>query len=180
VMNISGGGFGAIVSDAIVDCIDAGMVVCVSAGNDRTNLDVAPRFPGQSDPDVVLVAGSAMSDTPYHLGFRNRTNYGTAVSVVAPAQHIRVANRTSSSSYNRSSGTSYAAPLTAGVLACMVQGTGRLTGRAQVQAVKARLLTVATAGRFRPQPQFGIGTLPDRVLYLDPNRSPPEPFGFTA
>ena len=171
VMNISGGGFSDIVSEAVTSCIDAGMVVCVSAGNSRTNLDLAPRYPGQSDPDVILVAGSAMSDTPYHLGYNSRTNYGSAVTVVAPSQTLRIAAHTSADGYRIRSGTSYGVAYVSGVVACMLESRARLIGRKEVQAVKQAVVETATTGRLRPQPQLQIGTLPDRLLYLDPEAS---------
>jgi hypothetical protein len=51
----------------------------------------------------------------------------------------------------------------------MLQGKSRLAGRAQVQAVRGALIANATTGRLVPQPQFGIGELPDRILWLDPD-----------
>jgi len=51
----------------------------------------------------------------------------------------------------------------------MLQGRPRPASRAHVQAVRAELLANATTGRFRPQPQFPTGTLPDRILWLDPD-----------
>lgn len=168
VMNLSLGGFGSSVSSAISDIINAGMVICCSAGNLRQNLDATDRFPTESDGDLIVVGGIAMGDVPYYQG-NGGTNFGSSVSILAPAQRCYLANFNGNSSFGLVTGTSFAAPYTAGVVACMLEGRPRLNGRAQVQSIKAALLRNATRGRFVRQPQFGIGYLPDRILYLDPD-----------
>lgn len=113
-----------------------------------------------------------MSLLPYHLGnptdSRNTvqvgTGWGSEVDILAPAQHIWMADK-ATDGFMQWSGGSWAVPLTAGVIACMLQGHARLTTRAEVQALNTKLIANATTGLLRPA--YGY-TLPDKVLYLDP------------
>ncbi len=174
----SGGGVAA----AVASMIDAGIVVTGPAGNAVTNLSTLDVFPAEA-PDAICVAGLGMADIPYYeygvdlptgvLTFG--TNFGTSVSIMAPAQGVLLASASvlGIGSYRVGSGTSYASPMVAGVVACMLQGYEKLTSRTQVQAVKTKLLANATTGKLRSA--FGLTPLPDRILYLDPGQVGPEP-----
>jgi hypothetical protein len=174
VVNLALAGFSSTLNEAVSDMIDAGMVVVAAAGNAMKDLGTINQYPAESDADVVIVGGVGMADIPYYSGAFG-TDYGSEVDIVAPSQTIRTAWATSDSTFILLEGTSMGASLTAGVVACMLQGHARLTGRSQVQAVKAQLLANATTGKFRAQAQFNIGTLPDRILYLDPDQTAPGP-----
>lgn len=159
---------------AIADLIDAGIVCVASASNEGIELGVGGNIYPAQTTDVICVGGAGMADIPQYFsrddGSQSVTNYGSVVDILAPAQFGRAAGIASDAAYLRSSiSTSGAAGYVSGVVACMLQGKSRLTTRTQVQAVKAKLLANATTGRFRAQAQFGIGTLPDRILYLDPD-----------
>ncbi|MDH6235150.1 subtilisin family serine protease [Mesorhizobium soli] len=169
------------VLNAIAGAIDAGIVMVGSAGNDAVNLSTGDVLPAMA-PDAVCVGGSGMADLPYYaynVGFSGLptygTNYGIAVDILAPSQRVRqaAASVMGVGSWRTGTGTSYGSPLTAGVIACMLQGNPRLTSRAKVQAVKAKLTSNATSGKLRSD--FGLSPLPDRILYLDPNQAAPEP-----
>ena len=164
VLNLSLFANGATVETAVAACIDAGMVVVASAGND---LSGTVPIPG-STADVICVGGVAVNDTPYYTG-NFGTNFGTRVDILAGAQHVWTASFSGASDYQLGFGTSFAVPLVAGAVACMLQDRPRLTTRAQVQAVRSKLFANATTGRFAPQAQYPVGTLPDRILYLDPD-----------
>jgi subtilisin family serine protease len=177
VMFFSWSGFTAAVDAAVTDMIDAGIVCCFPAGNSLINIDATTVRPAESDPDTIVVGGLQLFDTPYYTPATNTgpfgTNYGfNDVDILAPAQWVRGANRISQGGgYRLGNGTSYAAPIVAGIIACMLQGYKRLTTRAQVQAVKAKLLANATTGKLKPLTMVD-GTqfeLPDRIAYLDPN-----------
>ena len=160
ILNLSLSASDATVGGAVADCIEADIVVVAAAANDLS--DSVP-IPGATD-DVICVGGIKANDTPCHTG-----NFGPHVDLLAAYERVRTAAVDAPDASRVSSGTSYGTPLTAGAVACMLQGRVRLTGRAQVQAVRAALLARATEGRFVPQPQAGIGDLPDRILWLDPD-----------
>ncbi|TGT72899.1 hypothetical protein EN802_13550 [bacterium M00.F.Ca.ET.159.01.1.1] len=170
------------VLSAIADVIDAGIAVCGPAGNSVTDLASINVFPAEA-PDAVCVAGLGMADIPYYGFGVDRptsaltfgTNYGSSVSIMAPAQGVKVAAASvlGAGSYFVAAGTSYASPMAAGVIACMLQDYQRPTTRTQVQAINAKLFSNATTGHLRNA--FGLSPLPDRILYLDPNQVGPEP-----
>lgn len=164
ILNLSLSADGATVGSAVAACIDAGIVVVASAANGRS--DSVP-IPGATT-DVICVGGIKANDTPYYTG-NFGTNFGPRVDLLAASERVWTASRTAPDAFRIASGTSFGAPLVAGALACMLQGRARLTGRTQVQAVREALIARATVGRFVPQPQFGIGALPDRILWLDPD-----------
>lgn len=179
VLFFSWTGFGAAVDSAVGALIDAGMVCCFIAGNDAEDITAAVVRPSESDPDTIVVGGIQYGDYPYYTpASRNGAGAGTNwsasdVDILAPAQLVLLARRSQDGGgYRVSSGTSYAAPVAAGVLACMLQGYKRLTTRAEVQALKAKLLANATTGKLRPmrkiQSPYDWMLLPDRILYLDP------------
>lgn len=152
--------------EALADVIDAGIPCFLPAGNNRMDLSQVLYEPAEGDPDAVIVAGSAMNDTPYLFG-SSGTNYGANdVDIVAPSQIVRHAENTADTTYTTGSGTSYGTPYTAGVAACMLQGYGRLRNRADVQALKTQLLANATQGELVSA--YGYD-LPDRLLYIDPD-----------
>lgn len=161
--------------EAVADLIDAGIVVVSVAGNFGDDMAVSPRYPG-TFADVICVGGVFANDTPALMGSLP-TGYGSRVDVSAAGRAVHAASHVADDEYIRFSGTSASAPAVAGVVACMLQGHSRLTTRAQVQAVRAKLIANATTGRLRDQTQFGLpaGGLPDRILYLDPDQTAPEP-----
>ena len=164
ILNLSLSANGSTVAAAVADCIDAGIVVVASAANGMT--DSVP-IPG-STADVICVGGIKANDTPYYTG-ASGTNFGPRVDLLAASERVWTAAIGANDAYRIATGTSFGAPLTSGVIACMLQGKVRLTTRTQVQAVRAAVMANTTAGRFVPQPQFGIGDLPDRILWLDPD-----------
>ena len=177
VVNLSLSAAGTAHDAAAGDLIDAGMVVVAAAGNDQLDLDVESRTPAEAT-DVLCVGGLGMADLPYYSSGYG-TSYGASVAVLAPAQDLQLADIDSDSDYRVASGTSYGCAMATGVVACMLQGHARLTTRAEVQAVRAKVIANATTGKFTAQSQWGIGTLPDKILYLDPDAAsetfPPAP-----
>ncbi|RWN58770.1 S8 family serine peptidase [Mesorhizobium sp.] len=160
------------VLSAIADMIDDGIVVVGAAGNGLADLSGINVYPAEAT-DAISCGGIGMADIPYYLT-NEGTNFGTGVDIVAPAQSIRAAAAPvrGVGDYHVFWGTSAAAPLVGGVVACMLEGHSRLTGRTQVQAVKTALLSNATTGKLRTA--FGLTPLPDKILYLDPNQVAPE------
>jgi len=167
-----GTGNSAPFATPVGNMIDAG-IVCVSiAQNGRVELGGGTNiYPGQT-ADVICVGGMGMADIPY---FRDSfgTNYGSPVDIMAPGQAVLAATNTGDSDYTTPSGTSGACALVAGVVACMLEGHDKPTTRTEVQSINAALLANATTGRFRDA--FGLTPLPDKILYMDPDQTAPEP-----
>lgn len=179
VLFFSWSGFDSTVDAAVTDLINAGLVCCFPAGNAAVDITASVVRPAESDPDAIVSGGLQLGDYPYYMPASNGgvgagTNWSlTDVDIVAPAQGVLLAQREQDGgTYSIVNGTSFAAPFTAGVVACMLQGYKRLTTRAEVQALKAKLLANATTGRLKPQrkaqPPYDWMQLPDRILYLDP------------
>lgn len=154
----------------IEDMIDAGIVVTGACGNNGTNGDFYPaQFNG-----VLACGGTKANDTPLYLTIGG-TNWASWVRISAPCENNRTAKATGNTAYGPGSGTSYAAPVVAGVIACMLQGLGRrLTGRDEVLETVERLLqqaspVIRTAGQYPRN-----NTLNPRLVYLDPRRTTAE------
>lgn len=168
----------AVAMDAI---ISNGIPVTTAAGNHRLNLDEVVQSPSEADPDVLAIGGCSVLDSPMHK-VTFGTSVGVAVQLYAPGLDLAVAlhlpspsvsdNYSSPSGFGLASGTSFASPLTAGVIACMLQGYQRLTSRQQVQAVNAKLILNSTKGKLKrfgtPYPDAAIN---NRILYIDPDIS---------
>ncbi|MDD7973452.1 S8 family serine peptidase [Roseinatronobacter alkalisoli] len=175
VMNVSLGATGSsgslnVAMDAVMD---AGIVLVSSAGNagnpvvDFTGLRHYPAC----FPDVVCVGGSNALDLPYWNGPTAQSNRGNRVDISGPAQQVWAGSFVGDDTYQTTSGTSFASPLTAAVLACMLQGRPRISSRAEYRELVEQLRHSATRGaiRFgenRNQPQGAI--IPDRLLYVAP------------
>ena len=177
VMFMSWVGFTSTIDAAVTDMINAGIVCCYPAGNEAIDITTSVVRPAESDPDTIVCGGIQIYDTAYYIpnttaGGEFGTNFSlTDVDILAPAQATMSVNRTSAGGgYRIDSGTSYATAVVAGVVACMLQGYKRLTTRAQVRAVKQRLLDNATTGALKPlrKKDGGLFNLPDRILYLNP------------
>lgn len=157
-------------STAVAALIDAGVVVVACAGNSRRDLATITVFPAESDPDVLVVGGINAADWPYYYN-ASGSNWGARVDVSAASSRVVCAGNGADDAYQTVNGTSFGCGLTTGAVACMLQGHSRLTSRAEVQAVRAHVRATATIGRITNS--WGI-TLPDRILYLNPDIEAPE------
>ena len=178
VANISIVGTDPAMASGVTDMIDAGLICVICAGNHQADLGSINQYPAESDVDGIVVAGSNMADLPYYdykFSSDYATNYGTRIDLVAPSSYIYTARRTGDSDYVNTSGTSFGTAYTSGVLACMMQGSSRLTTRGEVQTLKASLLSNATTGRLRFDYGYSSGDLPDKLLYLGPGVAPNSP-----
>lgn len=176
VMFMSWSGFNSTIDAAVTDMINAGILCCFPAGNEATDITASVVRPAESDPDTIVCGGIQMNDSAYYTPITSTGEFGTNwsltdVDILAPAQGTLSARRsTDGGGYRVGNGTSYATPMVAGVAACMLQGYRRMTTRAQVQALRQRILDNATTGALKPQRKkdHTLMQLPDRILYIDP------------
>lgn len=174
VFSMSLGGFAAF-PEILDGLIDAGIPVCVSAGNDWYDLDVGAYWPATStaDPDIIVVGATSMDDSPQQFSC-----FGNRVDIWSPGRWTKMQGTDAASS---PSGTSFACPYVAGVIACMLEGYGHQSTRAQVQAIKAKLIANSTKnvlhGFENYQGKNNSGSFPNisyrvdnnRLLYIDPH-----------
>ncbi|MEO8246699.1 MAG: S8 family serine peptidase [Chloroflexota bacterium] len=120
VINLSVGGFGysQLMSEAVLHAWQRGAVIVAAAGNERTS---APSFPAAYD-HVVGVSATQADDE-----FTNWSNYGATVDVSAPGAAVTTTDcggcslsSAGTPGYAAISGTSFATPNTAGVVALLM------------------------------------------------------------
>ncbi|MCH9673421.1 MAG: S8 family serine peptidase [Gammaproteobacteria bacterium] len=118
-----------------------GGVVVMAAGNEGQSL------PGADSPEIVTVSATTSADVR-----ASWSNYGPIVDVSAPGVSIYTTNR--SGSYNAWSGTSFASPATAGVVALIMAANPELSP-AEVQSVLEQSAVDLDADGW--DPQYGHG-----------------------
>lgn len=118
VMNISIGGSSSssTMQSAINYAWNKGAVVIASAGNNANN---SPNYPAALD-NVVAVTGTTSSDT-----LASWSSYGNWVDLSAPGESILTT--ANGGGYRYGSGTSFAAPVTAGVAALVLSAKPSLS-----------------------------------------------------
>ncbi|MGA1362414.1 MAG: S8 family serine peptidase [Ilumatobacteraceae bacterium] len=120
VANLSlGGGYSAVMNDAIARAVADGITVVVAAGN--SNADACLTSPA-SAPSAITVAASTSTD--YKAGY---SNYGSCVDLFAPGSSITSAWYDSTTSTRTISGTSMASPHVAGAAATVLGNSRGLT-----------------------------------------------------
>lgn len=167
IINLSLSSNSSTLGEAAADALDVGIVVVASAGNDYLDLGISDVYPAIT-PGVICVGGSNASDSSYYY-WASSTNYGSRVDLLAPSQSIKCATQRGNENdyYSQWNGTSFGAPHVAGAVAMMLEGHGRLADADDVAAVVAKLKSNATVGKLKPSPHPD-GSLPDRLLYVDP------------
>ncbi len=106
-------GYSSAFASAVQAALNAGLVICVSAGNE--NNDEAGYLQGHADDRVLTVAASNSSD-----GKSDFSSYGTWIDVTAPGSSIYTtafSHETGESTYGTTQGTSFSSPITAGACA---------------------------------------------------------------
>ncbi|MBK7188363.1 MAG: S8 family serine peptidase [bacterium] len=114
IINLSyGTGFTTAFANAINAALNAGLVICVSAGND--NDEVAGYLQGLADDRILAVAATGSGDARASF-----SSYGTWVDVAAPGEGINTTAyhyTSGTSTYEATQGTSFSSPITAGACA---------------------------------------------------------------
>jgi len=114
VINLSFGGYGksTAMEKAVRDAVAAGIVVVAAAGNHGLDTDTYPFYPASYNIDGLISVGAS----DHNDALASFSNYGAkSVDLVAPGQSV--IGGTLSNSWGTGSGTSFAAPKVAGVVA---------------------------------------------------------------
>lgn len=130
--------YGATENDHSMDAaleyfLNKGGLFFAAAGNDANNQ--APYPQSYPHPNVIVVGGTDQYDTPWYDPFSGGTNYGDWVAISAPAVDICTLthlNTDPATDYflgpsSAVTGTSFAAPMVAGVAALMWSKNPKLT-----------------------------------------------------
>jgi hypothetical protein len=118
-----------------------GGVVIVSAGNNNRDENVTP------DPALVIVSATDSNDNRASF-----SSWGSFVTIAAPGTYIWTTNN--SLGYSQWQGTSFAAPVVAGVAALMMSARPDLSGDQIKSLMYSTAVDLGTAGR---DPIFGYG-----------------------
>ena len=140
------------------DMVSAGLVCCVSAGNEDADLSSNDVEPAETT-GVITVGAATIRDTI--AGF---SSYGTAIDIWSPGEEV--ACKGEDNNWTAVSGTSPAAAFVSGVSALMLQGRTPFTTLAEVQSfndeLKSNGLTrVPTRGKYAGNTS--------KLLYFDPS-----------
>lgn len=132
---------------AIPSAIGEGVHMILSAG---TEDGLAQHYPPAGASGAITVGGTDITDTRfadwYPVGFGQwrwyASNYGSYVDLFAPAEWVEIATHLSDSHTTSNVGTSFSAPLVAGIASLYLQGSPS----ASPAMVKNWVLSWATSG----------------------------------
>jgi subtilisin family serine protease len=154
-MSLGGPGTNTALAQAITRSVDAGVVYAVAAGNESSN---AAGFSPANHPDVITVSALADSDgaaggiggapscRPQNQDdtLADFSNFGTSVEVAAPG--VCITSTSNTGGLATFSGTSMASPHVAGAAAVLTSGNRSPANRADVLAVRQRIVSTGNAG----------------------------------
>lgn len=152
VANMSlGGSASESINDAVNSAVEAGVVFCVSAGNN--NFDSCQKSPASAERAITV---GSTTETDDRSDF---SNFGECVTIFAPGSLITSAWIDSKSDIKTISGTSMAAPHAAGVSAKYLSRNPT----ASPEEVKEALLEIATEGKIKELPADTV----NKLLFMD-------------
>jgi serine protease len=166
----------SLLETAATNLINDGVTVVASANNQ--NVDASWTTPARLS-SVITVAGSSLSGGTDSRWLDNSndwnptsntdpgSNWGTIVDIFAPASNIRSAHVTSNTAYRTSytSGTSFAAPLVAGVVARWLQSRAKSTYNPANAATYIHDNAVSGALATTPS----LNSSPNLLIHADPS-----------
>ncbi|EER02410.1 thermitase, putative [Perkinsus marinus ATCC 50983] len=134
------------VTEKIREATAAGMLVVITAGNERLDLDKAPYFPcsfSRSPTDGVLCVAATYGS---NMQLEDRSNYsfGLAVDIAAPGYDI--ATTFLEGVYGAVSGTSGAAAIVAGIAGMLYSLEPSLEDKLTPAYIKSIIMDTATGG----------------------------------
>ena len=141
IINASYGGYGYSITGVqiIQSALDEGALVVAAAGNAGLNADKTPSYPGSYGIELGVGGTLAESDVNYY-------NYGRSVNVFAAGRNVVVP--VPGNAYGRENGTSFAAPMVAGIAALVKTANPNFTAyqvREQVRLTADNIDTVNDA-----------------------------------
>jgi subtilisin family serine protease len=165
VANMSlGGGASSALDTAVNNSINAGVTYAIAAGN--SNANACNSSPARV-PAAITVGSTTINDARSSF-----SNFGTCLDIFAPGSSITSAWSTSNTATNTISGTSMAAPHTAGVAALFLAANPSATPA----QVRDALVNNASLNKIS-----GAGTgSPNRLLFSLFGGAPPPPPGSTV
>lgn len=162
VVNLSiGGPASASLEQAVNDCINAGIVVVVAAGNEYENLDSPDYDVHPAEIQRAITVGA----TDIQDWVAPFSNYGSILDVFAPGHYIVAAGHAGDSLTSMKSGTSMASPHVAGVVALHLDSPGIGTDATHVGQIHDKVIATATAGTLQMPDEVRKAGSPDRLLY---------------
>lgn len=162
VINLSLGGLVGGDSDLLVEAtqaaIDRGMFVSISAGNDHAN---AQYYVPANVRDGCTIGGTDPNDNEYAS-----SNYGDVVDLWAPGSAITLPSNASDTATGVKYGTSFSAPLVAGIAAIFKSYTGTENFASYTpQSLCQFLVNTATSNVINFQSYGGDYPGPNKLLY---------------
>jgi subtilisin family serine protease len=151
IVNFSGSSLSSIIGKAFERLTQYGVVVVAAAGNSGEDV---PRYPARNSW-VVAVGAINQQETP--AWFTNKR-----CDVYAPGQDVVTASVFSDTAVTTTSGTSFAAPYYAGLLACLIEGSDKFNSPATVSDFNYRMRNqMMEVGRIAGFPN---GSMPVRTV----------------
>lgn len=123
IVNFSGSGLSPIVGDVFDDLVGYGITVVAAAGNQYEDL---PRFPARHR---WIKSVGALNEDGTRAAFSNLRS-----EVYAPGRYVLAATIDDDERAHITSGTSFAAPYYAGLMACALEGSDKFNTRGQVSS----------------------------------------------
>lgn len=149
IINISFTGYAqeetVIENEAVGRLADAGITVCVAAGNDF----VPASYASPAGSDKVITVGSYSEDN----SFSNFSCYGDAVDISAPGENIYCAKK--GGGYTESTGTSFSAPFVSSACAYVMMQNPKLSP----SEIKEKIKDSAIYMGYDEEYYFGAGML---------------------
>jgi hypothetical protein len=129
IVNFSGSTLSRIIGDAFEQLVHYGIVVVAAAGNDSEN---QPRYPARS---AWVLSVGAINSQNEPAWFTNKE-----CDIYAPGQDVRTISVFSDSAVTIISGSSFSGPYTAGLFACLLQGSDKFNTSSHVSDFNHRML----------------------------------------